>query len=112
MTFDEVLAQVLALLQQEKRVSYRGIKRRFGLDDEYLEDLKEEVRFSHPEIADEDGRGLVWTGGATEGEKGQRVTGEKGKDSVPQTSDPGRWTPLHLAERIRAEQAADRKSVV
>ena len=40
MTFDEVLAQVQDLLQQEKRVSYRGLKRRFALDDEYLEDLK------------------------------------------------------------------------
>ncbi len=29
MTFDEVLGQVLELLQQEKRVSYRGIQRRF-----------------------------------------------------------------------------------
>ena len=32
MTFDEVLAQVQALLQREKRVSYRGLKRRFALD--------------------------------------------------------------------------------
>jgi class 3 adenylate cyclase len=60
MTFDEILAQVLELLQQEKRVSYRGLKRRFALDDDYLEDLKEELRFSHPEVTDEDGRGLVW----------------------------------------------------
>jgi len=36
MTFDEVLAQVQALLQQEKRVSYRGLKRRFALDNECL----------------------------------------------------------------------------
>jgi hypothetical protein len=41
MTFDEVLGQVQALLQQEKRLSYRGLKRRFALDDGYLEDLKE-----------------------------------------------------------------------
>lgn len=62
MTFDEVLRQVVELLRQEKRVSYRGIKRRFALDDEYLNDLKEELLFSHPEIADEDSRGLVWVG--------------------------------------------------
>jgi hypothetical protein len=36
MTFDEVLAQVQELVQREKRVSYRGSKRRFALDDEYL----------------------------------------------------------------------------
>ena len=41
MTFEEVLGQVLELLQREKRVSYRGLKRRFAVDDEYLEDLKE-----------------------------------------------------------------------
>ena len=38
MTFDEVLAQVLELLQRERRVSYRALKRRFDLDDEYLAD--------------------------------------------------------------------------
>jgi hypothetical protein len=43
MTFDEVLGQIQDLLQREKRVSYRGLKRRFALDDEYLEDLKEEL---------------------------------------------------------------------
>jgi hypothetical protein len=59
MTFDEVLGQVLELLQQEKRVSYRGIQRRFSLDEAYLADLKEELLFAHPEIADVDGRGLV-----------------------------------------------------
>jgi hypothetical protein len=59
MTFDEVLGQVLELLQQEKRVFYRGIQRRFSLDEAYLADLKEELLFAHPEIADVDGRGLV-----------------------------------------------------
>ena len=43
MTFDEVLEKIQELLQREKRVSYRGLKRRFDLDDEYLEDLKEEL---------------------------------------------------------------------
>ena len=42
MTFDEILAQVLDLLQRQGRVSYRALKRRFDLDDAYLEDLKAE----------------------------------------------------------------------
>ena len=63
MTFDEVLAQVQALLQREQRVSYRGLKRRFALDDEYLEDLKEELIGAKRLATDEDGRFLVWTGG-------------------------------------------------
>jgi hypothetical protein len=39
MTFDEILTQVVALLQRERRLSYRALKRRLELDDAYLEDL-------------------------------------------------------------------------
>ena len=46
MTFDEVLAQVEELLRRQHRVSYRGLQRRFALDDEYLKDLKEELILS------------------------------------------------------------------
>jgi hypothetical protein len=42
-TFDEVLEQVRELLQSKGRVAYRALKRRFALDDEYLEDLKAEL---------------------------------------------------------------------
>jgi hypothetical protein len=62
MTFDELLTQVKELLQREKRVSYRGLKRRFAVDDEYLEDLKEELIGAQQVAADEDGRFLVWLG--------------------------------------------------
>ena len=55
MTFEDVLEQVLELLHQEKRVSYCGIQRRVSLDEVYLADLKEELLFAHPEIADETG---------------------------------------------------------
>jgi hypothetical protein len=64
MEFYDVVGQVLELLQRQKRVSYRALKRQFDLDDEILEDLKEELLFSHP-VVDEDSRGLVWTGGAS-----------------------------------------------
>ncbi len=43
MTFDEVLTNVLDLLQRQGRVSYRALKRRFDLDDDYFEDLKAET---------------------------------------------------------------------
>jgi class 3 adenylate cyclase len=61
MEFYEVLAEVVQLLQREGRASYRALKRQFNLDDTYIDDLKEELLFSHP-VVDEDGRGLVWTG--------------------------------------------------
>ncbi len=40
MDYDELVAKVIELLQREKRVPYRALKRRFDLDDEYIEDLK------------------------------------------------------------------------
>src|SRR6185295_5168266 len=89
MTFDEVLSQVLELLQREQRLSYRGLKRRFALDDEYLEDLKEELIGAKRLAADEEGRFLIWVGGETEGETAKRGNGEKGKDFGPRTSDFG-----------------------
>src|SRR6516225_4023628 len=60
MTFDEVLTQALELLKRQGRVSYSALKRRFDLDDDYLNDLKDELLFAHP-VVDEDNRGLVWT---------------------------------------------------
>jgi hypothetical protein len=61
MTFDDILDQVITLLKRQGRVSYGAMKRRFDLDDAYLEDLKGEILFAYP-VVDEDGRGLVWTG--------------------------------------------------
>ena len=63
MTFQEVLAQVIAWLQREQRVSYRALKRQLELDDDYLEDLKDELIYAKKLAVDEDGRVLVWTGG-------------------------------------------------
>jgi hypothetical protein len=65
MTFDEILTQVLDLLRREGRVSYRAIKRRFDLDDDYLEDLKAEIIQAKKLAVDEDGAVLVWTGDST-----------------------------------------------
>src|SRR5215510_10170533 len=62
MTFDELLAQVLDLLRREKRVSYRALKRRFAFDDDYLEDVKDELIYAKKLAVDEDNRVLVWTG--------------------------------------------------
>ncbi len=62
MTFEEVLNQALAMLQRQGRVSYRALKRQFGLDDAYLEDLKAEIIEVHHLAVDQDGTMLVWTG--------------------------------------------------
>ena len=62
MTFDEILAQVLDLLQRQGRVSYRALQRRFDLDDAYLEDLKAEIIKAQRLAIDEAGEVLVWAG--------------------------------------------------
>jgi hypothetical protein len=62
MMFDELIDQILVLLQREKRLSYRALKRRFGLDDDYLEDLKEELIYTKQLAADEGSAVLVWSG--------------------------------------------------
>jgi class 3 adenylate cyclase len=63
-TFEQALAHVIEALQQEHRISYRALKRRFDLDDELLEDLKEELIYAKQLATDEDGRVLVWVGEA------------------------------------------------
>jgi len=62
MTFKDVLAQVIDWLQQDKRITYRALKRQFDLDDEYLEDLKAELIQAKKLAVDEDGAVLVWAG--------------------------------------------------
>src|SRR5215475_787594 len=64
MTFDEILEQGITLFQRQGRVTYRALKRRFGVDDDYIDDLKEEIIHAQRLAMDEDGRILVWTGQA------------------------------------------------
>src|SRR5262252_5118207 len=68
MTFDDILAQIIDLLKRQGRVSYRAIKRRFAIDDDYIEDLKEEILYVHP-VIDDEGRGLIWTGDTANGQE-------------------------------------------
>src|SRR5262249_3633221 len=62
MEFEEVLEQIIALLQRQGRVSYGALKRRFKMDDAYLEDLKVGLIEAQQLAHDENGRLLVWVG--------------------------------------------------
>src|SRR5215510_6569965 len=62
MDFYDILDQVIDILRSRGRMSYRALKRQFDLDDDYIEDLKEEIIYSQRLAVDEDGRVLVWTG--------------------------------------------------
>ena len=112
MDFYEMLDQVLQLLRERGRVSYRALKRQFGLDDEALEDLKEAILFDHPEVQDQDGKGLILA-----------VRSGTNQGAVPpaaplpprvQILDSSTYTPPHLAEKILRSRAAlqgERKQV-
>jgi class 3 adenylate cyclase/predicted ATPase len=63
MDFYAVLDQVLSLLRQRGRVTYRALKLQFKLDDESLEVLKDELIKAQRVAADENNEVLVWTGG-------------------------------------------------
>ena len=65
MNFEEILDHAIAMLQRRGRVTYRTLKRQFQLDDDALEDLKEALIYGQRLAADEDGRVLVWMGGAS-----------------------------------------------
>ena len=62
MDFVTVLDQVIALLRQRGRLTYRTLQRQFQLDDEALEDLKLELITGQRLAVDEEGTVLVWTG--------------------------------------------------
>jgi len=64
MDYDALVAQVIELLQREKRVPYRVLKRRFDLDDDYIEDLKMDLIEAKRLAIDEHDRILVWIGDA------------------------------------------------
>ena len=100
MDYQAVVVHVLALLQQEKRVAYRVLKRQFQLDDEILEDLKDDLIYAKQLAVDEDGRVLVWTG-------------EQGRSAAAAPA-PLTYTPSYLAEKILTSRSAlegERKQV-
>jgi class 3 adenylate cyclase len=108
MEFDELLTQVIALIQRQGRVSYGALKRRFHLDDDYLEDLKVELIEAQGLAADEQGRILIWLGSPA---AAPRPTVPSARDTA---ESPLAYTPPYLTEKIFASRGAlegERKQV-
>src|SRR5438094_1278126 len=91
MTFDDILAQVLDLLQREGRVSYRALKLRFDINDDYIDGLKDELIYAKKLAVDEDNRVLVWTG---------NVAGTTATPAPPPQAIPS--TPTHATPSVAA----------
>jgi class 3 adenylate cyclase len=108
MDFYTMLDQAIAVLRQRQRVTYRALKRQFALDDDALEDLKAELLYAHPQVRDDAGQGLVWTG------EPALAPAAASASAPPLPLAPLAYTPSYLAEKILASRSAlegERKQV-
>ena len=108
MDFYAILDQVVALLRQRQRVTYRALKRQFALDDDALADLTAELLYTHPQVCDDAGQGLLWTG-----DPGPAPAAASSSVEPPQQA-PLAYTPPYLAEKILTSRSAlegERKQV-
>jgi class 3 adenylate cyclase len=101
--FVAVLDQVIALLRQRGRLTYRTLQRQFQLAAAVLDDLTVELIKGQRLAADEDGEVLVWTG-------------DSASAPVPAAPAPAplTYTPPYLAEKILTSRSAlegERKQV-
>jgi class 3 adenylate cyclase len=83
------------------------LKRRLGVDDDELEDLKEDLIYAKKLAVDEGGHVLVWTGNATA--EPPTISPSRAPDQAPLA-----YTPAHLTEKVLASRAAlegERKQV-
>jgi class 3 adenylate cyclase/predicted ATPase len=99
MDFYTLLDQVVDLLRSRSRVSYRALKRQFGLDDDYLEDLKAELIKSQRLAVDEDGEVLVWTGNPATPPPTSPPAAEADPLSQASASPPASSSPPHAERR-------------
>jgi hypothetical protein len=100
MDFYAIVDQVIAVLRQRQRVTYRALKVQFHLDDEALEALKEELVYGQRLATDEDGRVLVWTGDTGPTAPPPAIPGQT-PERIPLT-----YTPSYLAEQILMSRSA------
>jgi class 3 adenylate cyclase len=94
--FVELVDQVIALLRQRGRVTYRTLQRQFQLDADALTDLVGELRYGHPDAIREDERGIVWTDDASSPPPAPASLAE------PAARAPLMYTPPHLTDKILA----------
>ena len=103
-TLVAVVDQVIALLRQRGRLTYRTLKRQFQLDDTALEDLTIELIKGQRLAVDEDGEVLVWIG-----ETASALPPTSVPVSAP-TADhkpsPLSYTPPYLTEKILTSRTA------
>jgi len=117
MDFYGLLDQISDLLRSRNRVSYRALKLQFGMDEEYLEAIREELIEVQQVAIDLEGKMLVWTGEDTDSSRTAPVHPATPADrltTAEQNREPLSYTPQHLAEKILTSRTAlegERKQV-
>jgi class 3 adenylate cyclase/predicted ATPase len=107
MDYNIVFEQVRALLQREKRLAYRVLKRRLQLDDDLLEDLKDDLIYAKKLAVDEEGKVLVWAGGAS----APSAPVPTPPEPVPLQSQPAHASEGAAPSVARHEPAAERRQL-
>ncbi len=92
MDFYAVLDQVVALLQRRSRVTYNALKLQFHLDDEQLAVLRDELLYAHPQVVEDAGRGLCWTGDTAAPQTSAPPAPPHAPPPVSQADDPPQVT--------------------
>jgi class 3 adenylate cyclase len=105
-SFLDIVRRARDHLQENGRISLRALRREFGLDDEELEELVEEL-VDIQRVATREERALAWTGAAPS---------DGSPAEVPEAiaRDPRAYTPKHLADKILQSKSAlegERKQV-
>src|SRR3989475_878502 len=106
MTFEEILDQAIAMLQRRGRLTYSTLKRQFQLEEDALEDLKNELIEGQRLAVDEGGNVLVWSG----------MAAPPAPPAPPPATAPAplAYTPPYLVEKIlttRSAMEGERKQV-
>jgi class 3 adenylate cyclase len=100
MTFEEILDQAIAMLQRRGRLTYGTLRLQFGLNDEQLAVLKDELIDAQRLAVDERGNVLVWTGDTAS------VVAPAAAPALGQAPAPLTYTPPYLAEKILTSRSA------
>jgi class 3 adenylate cyclase len=102
----EVISQVRSFLEQNGRVSYRVLRRQFDLDEETLDELREELVDVQQVAADEGGRILVWTGPQAGASPPAATPAAEAPPASTAAYTPKAYTPKHLADPILTSRSA------
>jgi class 3 adenylate cyclase/tetratricopeptide (TPR) repeat protein len=108
MDFVAVVDQVITLLRQRGRVTYRTLQRQFQLDEDALADLLAELRYGYRDEILEEEQGVLWVGEARSTLPASAVPAAR-TELAPRT-----YTPPYLAEQFLTSRSAlegERKQV-